>query len=93
MTNVHAPQRLDGESMADYRARRIQSNREAARSIHGWRTLGHRPSQQRQERRALVKVHGRRQALKQIKHDRATRKLEAAIADGEARGYVAHDAA
>ena len=52
----------------------------------------HAASPAKRERRALVKVHGRRQALRQIKHDRAEMKLERAIEEGEARGYVAPDA-
>lgn len=74
--NIHAPQRLEGESMADYRARRIQSKRQAAHSISGVLVTRHRVSRDRIERRALVKAHGRRQALKQIKAERAAMKLE-----------------
>lgn len=36
----------------------------------------HAASPEKRERRALVKVHGRRQALKQIKAERAAMKLE-----------------
>ena len=38
----------------------------------------HAASPAKRERRALVKANGRRQALRQIKHDRAEMKLERA---------------
>lgn len=73
MSNLHHPARLDGESFPEYRQRRADSQKVVARALRGRLYFG--PAKD-QTRRVLVKVHGRRQALKQIKAERAAMKLE-----------------
>lgn len=75
MTNLHTPERLPGESFDKYRERR------AVKTVtHGVYLVGrHKASRAKTERRALVKAHGRRQAIKQIKADRFNAKDQAAI--------------
>lgn len=80
MTSLHAPERQPGESFDQYRERRAASHRAVKTVTHGVYLVGrHKASRAKTERRALVKAHGRRQAIKQIKADRFNAKDQAAI--------------